>query len=76
MKKFAHAFTAIFFPWLTFLILDKPLHALVAMILQATLFGWLPASIWAWKTVFPKSQPPADTQTTPPSQERSPTKKQ
>ena len=42
---------AIFFPWMVLLINDNPGGALVALILQATAIGWIPASMWAWRIV-------------------------
>lgn len=44
-------FIALVFPSLYFLMKDNPGAALVAFLLQTTLIGWLPASIWAMKTV-------------------------
>ncbi|MBS7256763.1 YqaE/Pmp3 family membrane protein [Flavobacterium branchiicola] len=38
---------AIFFPSLSFLLRGKVLTALVCLILQITLIGWVPAAIWA-----------------------------
>ena len=51
MKRPFMSFLAIFFPWAVLLIDDNPGGALVALILQATAIGWLPASIWAWTIV-------------------------
>jgi uncharacterized membrane protein YqaE (UPF0057 family) len=42
---------AIFLPWLALLIRDNPGGAFVALILQATVIGWIPASIWACSSV-------------------------
>lgn len=39
------------FPWIVFLIEDNPGGALVALIMQASIIGWLPASLWALKVV-------------------------
>jgi hypothetical protein len=39
------------FPWLVLLINDNPGGALVALIMQASIIGWVPASIWAWRTL-------------------------
>ena len=44
-------FLAIFFPWLIFLFEDNPGGALVAFIMQASVIGWPPASIWALRTL-------------------------
>ena len=43
---------ALILPWFTFLFTDRPGAALIALGLQVTLIGWIPASIWAMKTVF------------------------
>lgn len=44
-------FLAAFFPWLVLLLDDNPGGALVALIMQATIVGWIPASIWALRVV-------------------------
>ncbi|WP_332020255.1 YqaE/Pmp3 family membrane protein [Flavobacterium panici] len=38
---------AIFFPSISFLLRGKIFNALICLILQITLIGWLPAAIWA-----------------------------
>jgi len=38
---------AIFFPSLSFLLRGKLLTALLCLILQITLIGWIPAATWA-----------------------------
>ncbi len=38
---------AIFFPCISFLLRGKILTALLCLILQITLIGWIPAAIWA-----------------------------
>jgi uncharacterized membrane protein YqaE (UPF0057 family) len=38
---------AIFFPCISFLLRGKIFTALICLILQITLIGWLPAAIWA-----------------------------
>ncbi len=38
---------AVLFPWLSFLLRGKIFQALLCLILQITLIGWLPAAIWA-----------------------------
>lgn len=45
------SFLAVFFPWIVLLINDNPGGALVALIMQTTLFGWIPASLWALRVV-------------------------
>lgn len=52
MKRALMSLLAVFFPWLVMLIYDNPGGAIVALILQATLVGWIPASIWAWRTIY------------------------
>ncbi len=38
---------ALILPWLTFFTIGRPLSGVVCLILQVTLIGWLPATIWA-----------------------------
>jgi uncharacterized membrane protein YqaE (UPF0057 family) len=38
---------AFLFPWLTFFLIGRPLSGLLCLILQCTILGWLPATIWA-----------------------------
>jgi uncharacterized membrane protein YqaE (UPF0057 family) len=38
---------AFFVPWLTFFTIGRPMAGIVCLILQVTLIGWLPATIWA-----------------------------
>lgn len=54
MKRFFLSVMALGVPWLVFLIKDNPGGALIALIMQATIIGWLPASIWAWRVVHQK----------------------
>ena len=51
MKNFFMSTLALFFPWVILLIDDNPGGAFLALILQATFIGWIPASIWAWRIV-------------------------
>lgn len=51
MKRFFKFFLAAGFPWLILLFHDNPGGAIVALIMQATLIGWIPASVWAWRTM-------------------------
>ncbi len=51
LKKVLMSFLAIAFPWVVLLIDDNPGGALITLVLQATIIGWLPASAWAWKIV-------------------------
>lgn len=34
-------------PWLTFFTIGRPIAGLVCLILQVTVIGWIPATIWA-----------------------------
>ena len=38
---------ALILPWLTFFTIGRPLSRIICLILQITLIGWLPATIWA-----------------------------
>lgn len=38
---------AFILPWLTFFTIGRPIAGLVCLILQITLIGWIPATIWA-----------------------------
>ncbi len=38
---------AFILPWLTFFTIGRPLAGIVCLILQLTVFGWIPATIWA-----------------------------
>jgi len=38
---------AVLFPWLSFMLRGKIFVGIICLILQITLIGWLPASIWA-----------------------------
>lgn len=51
MKRIFMSILAIFIPWLVFLLNDNPGSAMITLVLQATLIGWIPASIWAWRVV-------------------------
>lgn len=64
---------AIFLPWVVFLMDDNLVGALVAIVLQVTLIGWIPASIWAWNIVHPEPKVQKPKQTT--TQEEPPKKK-
>ena len=34
-------------PWLTFFTIGRPIAGVICLILQLTLVGWIPATIWA-----------------------------
>lgn len=38
---------ALIFPWLSFFLRGKIISGIICLILQITILGWLPASIWA-----------------------------
>ena len=38
---------ALILPWLTFFTIGRPIAGIICLILQITLIGWLPATIWA-----------------------------
>lgn len=38
---------AFLLPWLTFFTIGRPLAGVLCLILQVTLIGWIPATIWA-----------------------------
>jgi uncharacterized membrane protein YqaE (UPF0057 family) len=38
---------ALVLPWLTFFTIGRPLAGIICLILQLTVIGWLPATIWA-----------------------------
>ena len=38
---------ALIFPWLTFFTIGRPLAGLFCLLLQITIIGWIPATIWA-----------------------------
>jgi len=38
---------ALLLPWLTFFTIGRPIAGIICLILQVTLIGWLPATIWA-----------------------------
>ncbi|HJD87053.1 MULTISPECIES: YqaE/Pmp3 family membrane protein [Empedobacter] len=38
---------AVLLPWLSFILRGKIIHGVICLVLQISLFGWLPAAIWA-----------------------------
>lgn len=38
---------AFFFPWLVFFTIKRPIAGFICLLLQLTLIGWIPATIWA-----------------------------
>lgn len=51
MKRMFMSFIAVFFPWIIQLTDDNPGGAVVSLIMQATIIGWIPASLWALRIV-------------------------
>ena len=38
---------AFLLPWLTFFTIGRPIAGVLCLVLQLTLLGWIPATIWA-----------------------------
>ena len=38
---------SLFLPWLTFFTIGRPVAGFFCLLMQVTLIGWLPATIWA-----------------------------
>ncbi|PKO29612.1 MAG: YqaE/Pmp3 family membrane protein [Betaproteobacteria bacterium HGW-Betaproteobacteria-9] len=38
---------ALLLPWLTFFTIGRPFAGILCLLLQITIIGWLPATIWA-----------------------------
>ncbi len=38
---------SLFLPWLTFFTIGRPIAGVICLILQVTIIGWIPATIWA-----------------------------
>jgi hypothetical protein len=51
MKWMFWTFLSVAFPWLVLLLHDNPGGAVVALVMQATAIGWIPATLWAMRTV-------------------------
>ncbi len=51
MFRYFMTFLAIFFPWVVLFAKDNPGGALIALALQGSVIGWIPASIWALKVI-------------------------
>ncbi len=47
--RVVYSLLSIVFPALVLLLYDNLPGALIALLLQATVIGWIPASIWAWR---------------------------
>ncbi|CAN7781216.1 YqaE/Pmp3 family membrane protein [Cupriavidus necator] len=46
------AVKAVFFPWMSFFVIRRPAAGVLCLLLQMTLVGWLPASIWAAHSLY------------------------
>ena len=42
---------ALFFPWLVFFTMGKVFQGFLCLILQLTIIGWFPATIWAFFSI-------------------------
>ena len=42
---------ALFLPWLVFFTMGKIIQGIVCLVLQITIIGWLPATIWAFMSI-------------------------
>ena len=42
---------ALILPWLTFFTIGRPIAGVICLVLQLTVLGWLPATIWAVYTL-------------------------
>ena len=42
---------ALFFPFISFFTIGKPVQGVLCLILQLTIIGWLPATIWAFAAI-------------------------
>ena len=42
---------ALFIPWLTFFTMGKAIQGFLCLLLQLTLIGWLPATIWSFTSI-------------------------
>ena len=51
---------ALLVPWLQFFTIGRPIAGIICLILQLTLIGWIPASIWS---VYALSQYKTDQKT-------------
>lgn len=56
MKNFFKSLFAIALPWLVILLDDNPGGAILALILQVTIIGWIPAAMWALRVIHQDSE--------------------
>ena len=38
---------SLIFPWRTFFTIGRPIAGFICLLLQITIIGWLPATVWA-----------------------------
>ncbi len=55
MKNFFQSMLAVLFPWVVILMDDNPGGAILALVLQVTIIGWIPAAMWALRVTREKS---------------------
>ena len=51
MKNLFKYFIATFLPWMVLFFYDNPGGAIIAMIMQVSIIGWIPASMWAFRVI-------------------------
>ena len=61
-KRFFKSMLAIFVPWVILLMYGNIGGAIISLILQATIIGWIPAAIWAWRTLHGTLNKPDSTE--------------
>src|ERR1700694_1359329 len=42
---------ALFLPWLSFFTIGRPVAGIICLVLQITLIGWIPATLWAFVAI-------------------------
>lgn len=56
MKRFFTVCLAAAFPWLVLLYKDNPGGAFLALVMQTSIIGWIPASMWALRALDEKEE--------------------
>ncbi|OGV44890.1 MAG: hypothetical protein A3F46_06060 [Legionellales bacterium RIFCSPHIGHO2_12_FULL_42_9] len=51
MKRFFTLCLVAAFPWLVLLYKDNPAGAILALVMQTSIIGWIPASMWALRVL-------------------------
>lgn len=49
IKGFFARLMCVFFPWAVLFTYDNPGGAFIAILMQMSLIGWIPASVWAYR---------------------------